>query len=65
MHQQINECFESVLSKFKYGFKQEFSAQHCHLVMVEKLKKTETTKEFLMWFSLTSPKLLTVYLTVY
>ena len=44
---------------------QGFSAQHCLLVMVEKMKKVETTKKFLLRFSLNFPKLLTAYLTVY
>ena len=56
MHQQINEYFESFLSKFQCGFRQGFNAQHCLLVMLKKLKKLETTKEFLLQFSLISPK---------
>ena len=44
MHQQINEYFESLLSKFQCGFRQGFSAQHCLLVMVEKLKKIRDNK---------------------
>ena len=54
MYQKINEYFESLLSEFPHGFRQGFSAQHCLLVMV--------SKEFLLWFSLTS---LTAYPTVY
>ena len=38
MHQQINKYFESLLSKFQCGFRQGFSAQHCLLVMVKKMK---------------------------
>ena len=37
-HQQINGYFESFLSKFQCGFRQGFSAQHCFLVIVEKIK---------------------------
>ena len=44
MHQQINEYFESLLSKFQCGLKQRFSAQHCLLVMVEKMKKIRDKK---------------------
>ena len=39
MHQQINEHFKTLLSKFQCGFRQGFSAQHCLLMMVEKTKK--------------------------
>ena len=35
MHQRITEYFESLLSKFRCGFRQGLSAQHCLLVMVE------------------------------
>ena len=44
MHQQINEYFESLLSKFQCGFRQGFSAQHCLLVMVKKMKKIRDKK---------------------
>ena len=44
MHQQINEYFESLLSKFQCGFRQGFSAQHCLLVMVKKMKKIRDSK---------------------
>ena len=44
MHRQINDYFESLLSKFQCGFRQEFGAQHCLLVMVEKLKKIRDNK---------------------
>ena len=60
MLQQINEYFESLLSKLLCGSRQGFSAQHCLLVMVKKTRrKLEATKEFLLRFSLTSRKLLT------
>ena len=66
MQQQINEYFQSLLPKFQCGYGKRFSAQHCFLVTAEKIKKRmETTKKFLLLFSLTSLKLLTVYLTVY
>ena len=44
MHKQINEYFESVLSKFQCGFRQRFSAQHCLLVMVQKIQKIRDNK---------------------
>ena len=44
MHQQINEYFGSLLSKFQCSFRQGFSAQHCLLVMVEKMKKIRDNK---------------------
>ena len=44
MHQQINEYFESLLSTFQCGFRQGFSAEHCLLVMVEKMKKIRGNK---------------------
>ena len=40
MHQQINKYFESLLSEFQCGFRQGFSAQHCLLVVVEKMEKS-------------------------
>ena len=43
-YQQINEHFESLLSKFQCGFRQGFSAQHCLLVMVKKMKKIRDNK---------------------
>ena len=39
LHQQINEYFESLLSKFQCDFRKGFSAQNCLLGMVEKMKK--------------------------
>ena len=46
--------FKTPLSKFQYSFKQEFSGQHCLLLMVEKKKeKLDTTKEFLLRFLVT------------
>ena len=44
MHKQINEYFESLLSKFQCGFRQGLSAQHCLLVTVEKMKKIRDNK---------------------
>ena len=44
MHQQINEYFEPLFPKFQCGFRQGFSAQHCLLVMIEKMKKIRDNK---------------------
>ena len=44
-HQQINEYFESLLSKFQWGFTQRFSAQHYLLVMVKNNEKIRDNKE--------------------
>ena len=44
MHQQINEHFKTLLSKFQCGFRQGFSAQHCLLLLVEKMKKIRDNK---------------------
>ena len=45
MHQQISEYFESLLSKFQCGFRQEFSTQNCLLVLVDKIKKVRNNTE--------------------
>ena len=34
MYNQINYCFETLLSKFHYGFQKGNSAQHCLLCQV-------------------------------
>ena len=44
MYQQINEYFESFLSKFQCSFRQGFSAQHFLLGMVKKIKKLRSNK---------------------
>ena len=44
MYQQINEYFESLLSKIQCGFRQGFSSQHYLLIMVEKMKKNRDNK---------------------
>ena len=41
---QLNEYFANFLSKFQCGFRQGFSAQHCLLVMIEKLRKIRDEK---------------------
>ena len=46
MHQQqINEYYESLLSNFQCGFRQGFRAQHCLLVIIEKMKQNRDNKE--------------------
>ena len=35
----MSEYFETILSKYKCGFRKGHSAQHCLLVIVEKWKK--------------------------
>ena len=44
MHQQINKHFESLLLKLQCSFRQGSSAQHCLLVMVQKMKKVRDSK---------------------
>ena len=46
MHQEISEYFEPLLSKFQGGFRQGFSAQHCLLLLVEKMKKIRQQRSF-------------------
>ena len=41
---QLNQYFANFLSKFKCGFRQGFSTQHCLLVMIEKLRKIRDEK---------------------
>ena len=40
MYNQIFPYFYSVFSKFQYGFRKSFNAQHCLLAIVEKWRKT-------------------------
>ena len=40
MFNQIVPYFDSVFSKFHYGFRKSFNAQHCLITMVEKWRKT-------------------------
>ena len=39
MYNQIYPYFQTLFSKFQSGFWKGFNAQHCLLVMVEKLRK--------------------------
>ena len=45
MHHQINHYFLSLLSELQCGLRQGFSAQHCFLVMVEKMKKKKKNRD--------------------
>ena len=40
MNDQLNNCFDKILSKYHCGFRKGFSTQHCSLAMIEKLRKT-------------------------
>ena len=39
-------CRQSLLSKFHYGFRQGFTAQHCLLMMVQNMRKFRDSKSF-------------------
>ena len=44
---RLSECFESILSKFRCGFKNGYGAQHCLLMMLETWKEaTDNNKAF-------------------
>ena len=36
MYTQINKYFDSILSKYQFGFRKGYSAQQCLLIMIEK-----------------------------
>ena len=40
MYNQIYSYFDTLFSKFQCGFQKGFNVQHCHLVMIEKWRKT-------------------------
>ena len=40
MYNQIDPYFDTLFSKFQYGFRKGFNAQHCLLGMIEKWPKT-------------------------
>ena len=44
LFKQISEYFEPILSKFQYGFRKGYSAQHCLLAMLEKWKLAVDSK---------------------
>ena len=39
MHDQLNDYFDKILSKYQYGFQKGFSTQHCLLAIKDKLRK--------------------------
>ena len=39
LYDQISNFFEDVFSKYRCGSRKGYSAQHCLLVMIERLKK--------------------------
>ena len=43
MHDEINAYFD-ILSKFQCGFRKGYSAQHCLLYMIEKIRKIRDSK---------------------
>ena len=43
MHDEINAYFD-ILSKFQCGFRKGYSAQHCLLYMIEKIRKMKNSK---------------------
>ena len=44
MHDEINAYFDDILSKFQCGFCKGYSAQHCLLYMIEKIRKIKDSK---------------------
>ena len=44
MHDEKNAHFDDILSKFQFGFRKGYSAQHCLLYMAEKIRKIEDSK---------------------
>ena len=44
MHDEINAYFDDILSKFQCGFRKGYSAQHCLLYMIEKIRKIRDSK---------------------
>ena len=39
LHDQLNNYFDKILSKYQYGFRKWFSIQQCLLLMIETLRK--------------------------
>ena len=40
LYDQIQVFFESILSKYQYGFQRGYSVQHCLITLIEKWKKS-------------------------
>ena len=60
-HNQMNDFFTNKLSKYQCGFRKGFGAQHCFLMMIEKLEESEIIKRLLQQCLLNYQKLLTVF----
>ena len=45
MYQQLYEHFNSILSPNQCGFRKDYSAQHCLMVMLEKFKESSDKGE--------------------
>ena len=45
MYNQINPCFDTLMSKFQCGFWKGFNAQYCLLAMIEKCKTLDKVGE--------------------
>ena len=61
MFKKISEYFDPILLKFHFGFRKEFSGQHCLLSVLEKWKAAVDKKKPLVHFLLICPKLLTAF----
>ena len=47
MHDQLNDYFDKILSKYQCGFRKGFSTQHCSLAIIENLVKSfESGRKF-------------------
>ena len=64
MHDEINAYFD-ILSKFQCGFRKGYSAQHCLLYMIEKIRKIRNSKGVLAAVLTDLLKLLTVFFMSY
>ena len=40
LYDQIQNFFENILSKYQYGFRKGYIAQHCLITLIEKWKKS-------------------------
>ena len=44
MYTQMNTYFDAILSKYQFGFRKEYSAQKCLLIMIEKWSNSKKRK---------------------
>ena len=49
MHDQLNDYFYKILSKYWCRFRKRFSTQHCLLAMIEKLRKRLDSRGLGWW----------------